>query len=435
MLSSVLFALLLAAAIFLFAQRIRFVRRAIGLGRDMDRSDRPAERWRTMARVALGQGKMTARPVAGIMHILIYIGFVVINLEMLEIVLDGLTGEHRMFHWIPGYDGLIASFEILAALVLLACVVFFIRRNALAIARFRSSELKGWPTLDANLILVAEVALMFAFLSMNAADALLQARGAAHYPVAGAFPVSQWLQPLYSGLSDGGLVAVERGMWWFHIAGVLSFLVYVTYSKHFHILLAFPNTYFADLTGSGTMPNMDAVTKEVQLMMDPTADPYAAPAADSGPPETFGVKDVTDLSWKQILEAYSCTECGRCTSECPANQTGKLLSPRKVMMDVRDRAEELAGIRKKEGAEATGGTPLIARITEEEIWACTSCQACIQACPILISPMGILLDMRRNLIMEESKSPESLTSMFNNVENNGAPWAFPASDRANWITE
>ena len=435
MLSTVLFALLLVVAITLFAKRIRFVRKAIGLGRDADFSDQTPLRWKTMARVALGQGKMTARPVAGILHILIYIGFVVINLEMLEIVVDGLTGSHRVFRGIPGYDGLIAAFEILAFLVLFACVVFLIRRNALAIARFRSSELKGWPSLDANLILVAEIALMFAFLSMNAADALLQVRGDAHYPEAGAFPISQWLQPLYAGLSDGGLVAVERGMWWFHITGVLAFLVYVTYSKHFHILLAFPNTYFANLAGPGTMPNMDAVTKEVQLMMDPTADPYAAPPADAAPPETFGVKDVTDLSWKQILEAYSCTECGRCTSACPANQTGKLLSPRKVMMDVRDRAEELAGIKQKEGADAEGGTPLIARITEEEIWACTSCQACIEACPILISPMGILLDMRRNLIMEESKSPESLTAMFNNVENNGAPWAFPAANRANWITE
>ena len=435
MLSNVLFALLLATAISLFTQRIRFVRKAIALGRDADFSDQTSLRWKTMARVALGQGKMTARPVAGILHILIYIGFVVINLEMLEIVVDGLTGSHRVFRGIPGYDGFIAAFEILAFLVLFACVVFLIRRNALAIARFRSNELKGWPSLDANLILVAEIALMFAFLSMNAADALLQVRGDAHYPEAGAFPVSQWLQPLYAGLSDGGLVAVERGMWWFHITGVLAFLVYVTYSKHFHILLAFPNTYFASLAESGTMPNMEAVTKEVKLMMDPTADPYAAPPADAPAPETFGVKDVTDLSWKQILEAYSCTECGRCTSECPANQTGKLLSPRKVMMDGRDRAEELARIKQKEGAEADGGTPLIARITEEEIWACTSCQACIQACPILISPMGILLDMRRNLIMEESKSPESLMAMFNNVENNGAPWAFPAANRANWITE
>ena len=433
MLSPVLFALLLTAAIVLFARRIRFVRQAINLGRDADFSDRPAERWKVMARVALGQGKMTARPVAGIMHILIYIGFVTINLEMLEIVLDGLTGSHRMFHGLPGYNGLIAAFEILAAAVLLACVVFLVRRNVLTIQRFRSKEMTGWPKLDANLILIAEIALMFAFLSMNASDALLQGRGVEGYHEAGAFPVSQWLQPLYAGLSDGGLVLVERGMWWFHIVGVLAFLVYVTYSKHFHILLAFPNTYFSDLTGSGTMPNMEAVTKEVQLMMDPTADPYAAPADDVGPPETFGVKDVTDLSWKQILEGYSCTECGRCTSVCPANATGKLLSPRKVMMEVRDRAEELAGLRAK--GEEDGGTSLIARISEEEIWACTSCQACVEACPILISPMGILLDLRRNLIMEESKSPESLTAMFNNVENNGAPWAFPAANRANWIQE
>jgi heterodisulfide reductase subunit C len=435
MLSSILFAILLAVAILLFARRIQFVRKAIALGRTADYSDQPAKRWSVMARVALGQGKMTARPVAGIMHILIYIGFVTINIEMLEIVIDGLTGNHRIFHGIPGYDGFIAAFELLAFAVLFACLVFLFRRNVMAIQRFRSKELKGWPSLDANLILIAEVALMFAFLSMNATDAMLQNLNTPGYHEAGAFPISQWIQPLYSGLSQDGLILVERGMWWFHIIGVLMFLVYVTYSKHFHILLAFPNTYFSDLTGSGTMPNMEAVTKEVQLMMDPTADPYAAPAADAAPPLTFGVKDVTDLTWKQLLESYSCTECGRCTSVCPANATGKLLSPRKVMMDVRDRAEELAGIRQKEGDEASGGTELIARITEEELWACTSCQACIEACPILISPMGIILDMRRNLIMEESKSPESLTSMFNNVENNGAPWAFPSANRANWIQE
>jgi len=278
---------------------------------------------------------------------------------------------------------------------------------------------------------------MFAFLSMNAADAIAQSRGLDHYVPAGSFPVSSLLTPLYAGLTDAGLIAVERGMWWFHIAGVLAFLVYVPYSKHFHIILAFPNTYFSNLNPKGQMDNMAAVKKEVDLMMDPQADPYAAAPASEGPPERFGVKDASDLTWKQLLEAYTCTECGRCTSECPANQTGKLLSPRKIMMSTRDRVEEIGKQREAQGGEwkPDGKSLLGDWITEEELWACTSCQACITACPINISPMGIILDMRRSLIMEDSKSPESITSMFNNIENNGAPWAFPAGSRGDWTQE
>ena len=436
------FLVLLGTAGFFFARRIGQIRKNIQLGRDVDRSDRKSERWATMARVAMGQSKMVVRPVAGIMHLVIYAGFILINIEVLEILIDGIFGTHRVFAPYLGgfYDVLIGLFEWLALGVLVACVVFLVRRNVLPIARFRSPEMKGWPKNDANIILVVEVLLMFAFLSMNAADGIAQARGLDHYIAAGSFPVSQWLQPLYAGLSDAGVVAVERGAWWFHIVGILGFLVYVPYSKHFHIFLAFPNTWYSDLTPAGQLDNMAAVKKEVDLMM--SGDPFAAPAEPAGDapaePAPFGAKDVKDLTWKQLMEAYSCTECGRCTSVCPANATGKLLSPRKVMMDTRDRVEEVGRAINAAGGDwgqGDGKSLLGDYISEEELWACTSCQACVEACPINISPMGIILDMRRSLIMEDSKAPEPITAMFNNVENNGAPWAFPAADRGKWTDE
>ena len=443
------FALLLGTAVFLFARRIGTIRRNIKLGRDIDLTDRSGERWATMARVALGQSKMVVRPVAGVMHILIYVGFILINIEVLEILFDGLFGTHRVFAPYLGglYDVMIGAFEWLALGVLVACVVFLVRRNVLPIARFRSPEMEGWPKNDANIILVVEVLLMFALLSMNAADAIAQSRialgiwdNAHHYIAAGSFPVSQWLVPLYAGLSDAGIVAVERGAWWFHIAGILAFLVYVPYSKHFHIFLAFPNTWYSDLTPSGRLDNMAAVKKEVDLMM--SGDPFAAPAEPAGDtpaePARFGAKDVQDLTWKQLMEAYSCTECGRCTSVCPANTTGKLLSPRKIMMDTRDRVEEVGRAIDAAGGswgQGDGKALLGDYVSEEELWACTSCQACVDACPVNINPMGIILDMRRSLIMEDSKAPEAITSMFNNVENNGAPWAFPATDRGKWADE
>ena len=436
------FLVLLSTAGILFARRIGQIRKNINLGRDVDRSDRPKERWALMARVAMGQSKMVVRPVAGIMHIVIYAGFILINIEVLEILVDGLFGTHRVFAPFLGglYDVMIATFEWLALGVLVACVVFLVRRNVLPIARFRSPEMKGWPKNDANIILVVEVLLMFAFLTMNAADTLAQARGLDHYIAAGSFPVSQWLHPLYAGLTDAGIVALERGAWWFHIVGILAFLVYVPYSKHFHIFLAFPNTWYSDLTPAGSMDNMAAVKKEVDLMM--SGDPFATPAASAeeppAEPAPFGAKDVKDLTWKQLMEAYSCTECGRCTSSCPANATGKLLSPRKIMMDTRDRVEEVGKAIQAAGGqwgEGDGKSLLGNYITEEELWACTSCQACVEACPINISPMGIILDMRRSLIMEDSKAPEPITAMFNNVENNGAPWAFPAADRGKWTDE
>ena len=442
-LAQIIFATMLGTGIFLFSRRIAFVRRNINMGRDIDLSDRKAERWKTMARVAIGQSKMVARPVAGILHICVYLGFVIINIEMLEIVLDGLLGTHRIFSSLGSvYNVLIAIFEILAFAVLVACVIFLIRRNVIALARFKSPEMGGWPSMDANIILVVEIVLMFAFLSMNATDAIAQSLDLDHYVKAGSFPISQFLVPMYSGLSEAGIVIAERGFWWLHIAGVISFLVYVPYSKHFHILLAFPNTYYSNLNKSGTLNNMASVKKEVDLMMDPTADPYATPPppdndAEPEAPLSFGVKDGTDLNWKQIMESYSCTECGRCTSVCPASMTGKLLSPRKIMMDSRDRVDEIGHNRDANDGvfKDDGKTLLGSYITEEELWACTSCQACVDACPINISPMGIILDMRRSLIMEDSKSPETITNMFNNIENNGAPWAFPAASRGDWIKD
>lgn len=451
MIEQLAFAAVLATGIYFFARRIKEIRRNIRLGQPEDRSDRKNERWKTMAMVALGQSKMVTRPVAGFLHFLIYLGFVIINIEVLEIVIDGLTGQHRIFAQLGMgglYDVLIGAFEVLAAGVLLACVVFLIRRNVLNIARFRSREMTGWPKSDANIILVVEILLMFAFLSMNAADSILQTRLAEalangtevsealkHYIQAGSFPVSTALVPLYNGLSESALMGLERFMWWFHIVGILGFLVYVPYSKHFHIIMAFPNTWYSKLEPKGQVNNLDAVTNEVKLMLDPSADPFAAPAADAAPVK-FGAKDVNDLSWKQLFDAYTCTECGRCTSVCPANQTGKLLSPRKIMMDTRDRMEEVGRNLNADGQVQDDGKSLLrSYISEEELWACTTCNACVEACPVNIDPVSIILDLRRHLIMEESKSPESITAMFNNIENNGAPWAFPAADRGKWAEE
>ena len=432
------FLLLLIAASVLFGRNVAKIRRYINMGRDTNRTDRSGDRWQTMIRVALGQGKMVTRPVAGIMHIFVYVGFIIINIEVLEIIIDGLFGTHRVLAFMgPFYNFLIGSFEVLALLVLLGCVVFLIRRNIQRIGRFHKPEMKGWPTNDANLILVIEIALMTAFLTMNAADLILQGRGVDHYIQAGAFPVSSLLVPLLDGLSTDGVYFVERYCWWFHIIGILGFLNYLPYSKHFHIILAFPNTYYSNLEAKGRFDNLESVKKEVELMFDPNADPYAAPAPDPDAPQVaFGASDVTDLTWKQLMDGYTCTECGRCTSECPANQTGKLLSPRKIVMDTRDRTEELGKHRDKNGADSTDGKSLLNDyITPEELWACTSCNACTQACPVNIDPLSIIVDLRRYLVMEQSAAPNELNGMFTNIENNGAPWQFSPADRLNWATE
>lgn len=440
LLPNVLFVVLLAIAVGLFAKNVRKINRNIQLGRTIDRNDRSNERWANMARIALGQSKMVKRPIAGILHIVVYIGFILINIELLEIVVDGILGTHRIFAPYLGgfYNVLIGSFEILAALVLLAVIIFWCRRNVIRIQRFWKDEMKGWPKLDADLILYFEVVLMGLFLTMNGADLAIQTQfpDAPHYMQAGAFPVSQYLLPLFEGSDLSSLILVERSAWWMHIIGIFIFLNYLYYSKHLHILLAFPNTYFANLNPKGQFGNNPNVTAEVQLMMDPNADPFAA-GDDTAEVEKFGASDVMDLNRIQLLNAYTCTECGRCTSECPANQTGKKLSPRKIMMDTRDRLTEVGdNMEKNKGTFVDDGKQLLGDyISHEELWACTSCNACVEACPVNIDPLSIIMDMRQYLVMEESAGPSDLNNMMSNIENNGAPWPFNQQDRANWAQE
>jgi heterodisulfide reductase subunit C len=429
MLLQFVFLLITAAAVALFAFNTRKIVRNIHLGRPANRSDRPVERLIVMLKVAFGQTKMAKRPVAATLHFFVYAGFVIINLEVLEIIIDGLFGTHRIFAAPLGglYNVLIASFEVLATLVLVGVIAFLIRRNLLKLRRFSGVEMNAWPKSDANIILIVEVLLMGAFLTMNAADYKLQASGAAHYTNAGLFPISSLLLPLLPD-SESALIAVERSCWWFHILGIFAFLNYLPYSKHFHIILAFPNTYYSNLEPKGEFNNMAAVMNEVKAMLDPSFNPE--PMVNTG---RFGAKDITDLSWKNLMDAYTCTECGRCTSVCPANITGKLLSPRKIMMDTRDRATEVGQNIDKHGKDHTDGKALLDNyISREEIWACTTCNACTEACPINIDPLAIIVELRRFAVMEESKSPASLNNMFGNVENNGAPWKYSPADRLNW---
>jgi heterodisulfide reductase subunit C len=429
MIAQIIFIILLAAAIYLFTKNAGKIRRNILLGRDIDRSDQPARRWKVMAKVALGQTKMTKRPIAAIMHFFIYVGFVIINLEVLEIIIDGIFGSHRIFAAPLGglYSFLIGGFEVLAILVLVACVVFLARRNILKLKRFSGVEMAVWPKSDANNILLVEVCLMTAFLTMNAADYKLQLLQFEHYVKAGSFPVSSLLAPLLSDNADT-LVITERVCWWVHIVGILAFLNYLPYSKHFHILLAFPNTYYSKLEPQGEFTNMASVTTEVKAMLDPSFTPEPAEIT------RFGAKDATDLTWKNLMDAYTCTECGRCTSVCPANITGKLLSPRKIMMDTRDRITEVGNNLDKHGKDYNDSKTLLDDyITREELWACTTCNACVEACPVNINPLEIITEMRRYIVMEESQAPAGLNNMFGNVENNGAPWKYSNAERLNWI--
>lgn len=437
--SQIVFALVLIAGIGYFAANLKRLIRNIRLGRDLERTDRKPERWKTMILVALGQQKMVVRPIAGILHIIVYVGFIIINIEVIEIIIDGLFGTHRVLSFLGGfYDFLIGSFEILALLVIVSVVIFWIRRNIIKLRRFLFSEMKGWPKSDANIILYFEVVLMVLFLTMNAADYSLQQLGSEHYQQAGAFPVSQYLSNLITPLGESSLILIERSAWWLHIVGILIFLNYLYYSKHLHILLAFPNTWFSDLNPLGQMNNMESVTSEVKLMMDPEADPYAMPEeGDEQDVAKFGASDVGDLNWVQLMNAYSCTECGRCTSECPASQTGKKLSPRKIMMDTRDRLEEVGkNIDANNGVFKEDGKQLLDDyITREELWACTTCNACVEACPVNISPLSIIVDMRRFLVMEQSAAPMELNNMMTNIENNAAPWPYNQMDRLNWRNE
>ena len=440
-LPNMFFVIILLISITIFTRNILKIKNNINLGRSIDRSDNKSARWKNMARIALGQSKMVSRPIAGILHVVVYIGFLIINIELLEIVVDGIFGTHRVFAPFLGsaYNVLIATFEIFAFLVLLAVLVFWARRNIIRLNRFRKSEMKGWPKLDADLILYFEIVLMTLFLTMNGADFYIQTNfpAANDYHQAGSFPISQFMTSVFEGMAKDSVILVERTAWWMHIIGIFIFLNYLYYSKHLHILLAFPNTYFANLNAKGGFANNPTVTAEVKLMMDPDADPYAVSETTSDEPEKFGSSDVMDLNRVQLLNAYTCTECGRCTSECPANQTGKLLSPRKIMMDTRDRLTEVGNnIQKNKGVFVPDGKQLYNDyITAEELWACTSCNACVQACPIDIDPLSIIISMRQYLVMEESAAPADLNNMMGNIENNGAPWPFNQQDRLNWVED
>ena len=432
-LQQIAFVLLAAAAIGFFSFKVKEIRRNILLGKDEPYNDNPGARWNNLLLLAFGQKKMFKNPLVAIMHFVIYAGFIIINLEVLEIVLDGIFGTHRLFAPILGglYNFLINSFELLALGVLIVCVVFLIRRNILKIRRFISRDLDGWPRSDANYILVTEIILMSLFLIMNAADTTLQERGVGHFAenLTGDFVVSGMLKPVLAGMSDSSLVALERGAWWLHIIGIFAFLNYLPWSKHLHILLAFPNAYYARLEPQGKMKNMPAIQNEVLYAMQPELVP-----AESVGEASFGAKDVQDLSWRNLLDAYSCTECGRCSEACPANITGKLLSPRKIMMDTRDRLVEVGNnIRANGSFQPDGKTLLHNYITTEELRACTTCNACVEACPVSISPLEIILELRRSLVMEESNAPQEWNAMFSNVENNFAPWKFSPDDRDAWM--
>ena len=432
---NLLFLIILLLGVGFFIFNIKKLISNIKIGKDIDRYDRKFLRWKNMTLLALGQSKMIDRPISGVLHLIVYVGFILINIELIEIIIDGLIGTHRVFALYMGsfYNFLIATFEILSFLVVIAVIIFWIRRNFIRIKRFMNPEMKGWPKNDADFILYFEIILMFLFLSMNATDSLLQELNASNYPKAGAFPVSVYLKPLYDGLSFSNLIFLERTFWWLHIIGILLFANYLYYSKHLHILLAFPNTFYANLEPKGKFVNNSNVTKEVKMMLDPDTDPFSASTSNSIP-EKFGVSDVVDMNWVQLLNAYSCTECGRCTSECPANQTGKKLSPRKIMMDTRDRLVEVGeNYRKNKKKHIPDGKELLNDyITKEELWACTSCNACVEACPIGIDPLSIIMDMRQYLVMEESSAPGDLNNMMGNIENNGAPWPFNNQDRLLW---
>jgi heterodisulfide reductase subunit C len=419
--SELLFSIVTIIALFLFSKQLLAIKRNIAIGKEVNLSDQPGRRWKNVLLLALGQKKMFQNPLVAILHIIVYVGFIIINIELLEIIVDGITGHHRLFSHFLGsfYDFLINCFEILAALVLIACVVFFSRRNIIKLKRFVSNDLNGWPRSDANVILIAEIVLMSLFLIMNAAD------------TKSSFLISSHIQPLLKGYSESQLNILENTAWWLHILGIYAFMNYLPYSKHLHIILAFPNAYFASLLPKGQMHNMESIQNEVLYAMQPELAPTNAAA-----PEKFGAKDVMDLSWKNLMDAYSCTECGRCSAACPANSTGKLLSPRKIMMSTRDRLEEVGkNIDKNKVFVEDGKSLLHDYISVEALRACTTCNACVEECPVSISPLDIIIELRRSLIMEESNAPSEWNGMFSNIENNFAPWKFAPDDRDAWTMQ
>ena len=428
---NILFIIALVAGIGYFTLNIRKVIRNIKLGQKVDASNHTSERWANVFRIALGQSKMTVRPISGFLHIIVYVGFIIINIEVLEIIIDGIFGTHRIFSSLGSFYGfLIGSFEILALLVLVSVIVFWIRRNIIKIRRFWKSEMKGWPKSDGNIILYFEMVLMILFLVMNATDVSFQEMNNGNV-------VSKYVASMFSGTPEGTLHIIERAAWWLHILGILAFLNYLYFSKHLHIMLAFPNVYFGKVVPKGKFKNLESVTNEVKMMMDPNIDPFAAPAdGATEAPSKFGASDVMDLSRIQLLNAYTCTECGRCTDECPANNTGKKLSPRKIMMDTRDRLEEVGKNIDKNGEFKDDGKQLLDDyITREELWACTTCNACVEACPVSIDPLSIIMEMRQYLVMEQSAAPAELNVAMTNIENNGAPWPYNQMDRLNWKDE
>ena len=442
MISQLLFIVLLVVGFGFFSFNISKIRKNISLGKPIDRSDNKAQRIKTTLLVALGQKKMFQRIVPALLHLFIYVAFLFTSTELIEIIADGISGSHRFFlnklGWI--YVLLISTIEVLSVLAFISTLYFLARRNLLQVPRFKMSEMTGWPKLDGNIILYLEIVLLVCVFTMNGADEALFLQGKSHVAGSGSFGflISSFTAPYFFNYFDvETLMVLERVGWWGHILVVFGFLNYLPYSKHFHIIMAFPNTYFSNLNNKGAFNNLSSVKEEVLKMFDPNFDPYATPSqGEALVPDRFGAKDVEDLTWKSLMDAYTCTECGRCTSACPASQTGKLLSPRKIVMDTRDRLEEVGANKRKNGPDFKDKKSLLGDyITEEEIWACTSCNACVQECPVSIDPLSIIIDLRRYLVMEESKVPSELAGMLTNIENNGAPWQFAQADRNNWVDE